>query len=160
MSVRPIWKKKLNPSNTSNEFNVNSPTPMSKPLTPHHEPSQENNHPNQALPNPYIKDTPHHHKSWRNIYDIIKKGIGWLRRGCVIKGGVSLDDVCLVDEVFDGEFGGDGEEDFVMREDVVVSSSSLDRSTKSCLGGIMVSLIFLKGLKEEACVDAMEVEEK
>ncbi|GKB73048.1 hypothetical protein Tco_0934460 [Tanacetum coccineum] len=31
---------------------------MPKPLTPHHEPSQENNHPNQALPNPYIKNTP------------------------------------------------------------------------------------------------------
>nr|GEU77445.1 UBN2 domain-containing protein [Tanacetum cinerariifolium] len=30
---------------------------MSKPLTPHPEPSQENNHPNQALPSPYIKDT-------------------------------------------------------------------------------------------------------
>ncbi|GJR68764.1 hypothetical protein Tco_0014829 [Tanacetum coccineum] len=30
---------------------------MPKPLTPHHEPSQENNHPNQALPNPYIKNT-------------------------------------------------------------------------------------------------------
>nr|GEU71879.1 retrotransposon protein [Tanacetum cinerariifolium] len=58
MSVRPIWRKKLNPCNTFNELNVNSPTPMSKPLTPHHEPSQENNHPNQALPNPYIKDTP------------------------------------------------------------------------------------------------------
>ncbi|GKB68510.1 hypothetical protein Tco_0929922 [Tanacetum coccineum] len=58
MSVKPIWRKKLNPCNTSNELNVNSPTPMPKPLTPHHEPSQENNHPNQALPNPYIKDTP------------------------------------------------------------------------------------------------------
>nr|GEU51695.1 hypothetical protein [Tanacetum cinerariifolium] len=31
---------------------------MPKPLTPHHEPSHENNHLNQALPNPYIKDTP------------------------------------------------------------------------------------------------------
>ncbi|GJZ08257.1 hypothetical protein Tco_0542540 [Tanacetum coccineum] len=31
---------------------------MLKPLTPHHEPSQENNHPNQALLNPYIKYTP------------------------------------------------------------------------------------------------------
>ncbi|GJW90729.1 hypothetical protein Tco_0168282 [Tanacetum coccineum] len=30
---------------------------MPKPLTPHHQPSQENNHPNQALPNPYIKNT-------------------------------------------------------------------------------------------------------
>nr|GEY07188.1 glycoside hydrolase, clan GH-D [Tanacetum cinerariifolium] len=58
MSVRPIWRKKLNLCNTSNELNVNSPTPMSKPLTPHHEPSQENNHPNLALPNPYIKDIP------------------------------------------------------------------------------------------------------
>nr|GEY27772.1 hypothetical protein [Tanacetum cinerariifolium] len=57
MSVRPIWRKKLNPYNTSNELNVNSPTPMSKPLTHHHEPSHENNHPNQALSNPYIKDT-------------------------------------------------------------------------------------------------------
>ncbi|GJU65537.1 hypothetical protein Tco_1247372 [Tanacetum coccineum] len=58
MSVKPIWRKKLNPCNTSNKLNVNSPTPMPKPLTPHHEPSQENNHPNQALPNPYIKDIP------------------------------------------------------------------------------------------------------
>ncbi|GJZ38266.1 hypothetical protein Tco_0584457 [Tanacetum coccineum] len=58
MSVKPIWRKKLNPCNTSNGLNVNLPTPMPKPLTPHHQPSQENNHPNQALPNPYIKDTP------------------------------------------------------------------------------------------------------
>ncbi|GJY72956.1 uncharacterized mitochondrial protein-like protein [Tanacetum coccineum] len=57
MSVKPIWRKKPNLCNTSNVLNANSPTPMPKPLTPHHEPSQENNHPNQALPNPYIKDT-------------------------------------------------------------------------------------------------------
>ncbi|GKD78732.1 hypothetical protein Tco_1341353, partial [Tanacetum coccineum] len=31
---------------------------MPKPLTPYHEASQENNHPNHASPNPYIKDTP------------------------------------------------------------------------------------------------------
>ncbi|GJV08077.1 hypothetical protein Tco_1345733 [Tanacetum coccineum] len=31
---------------------------MQKPLTLHHEPSQENNHLNQALPNLYLKDTP------------------------------------------------------------------------------------------------------
>ncbi|GJR47648.1 hypothetical protein Tco_1315751 [Tanacetum coccineum] len=73
---------------------------------------------------------------------------------------VEVDDESLVDGVFDGAFGGDGEEDFVMGEGVAVSSSSLERSTKSCLGGIMVSLIFLEGLEEEACVDAMEVEEK
>ncbi|GJX14611.1 hypothetical protein Tco_0206369 [Tanacetum coccineum] len=76
-------------------------------------------------------------RSWRNIHDIIKKGIGWLRRGCVIRG--------------------QREEDFVMGEGVLVSSSLLVRSTKSCLGGIMVSLVFLEGLEEEACVDAMEV---
>ncbi|GJW51903.1 hypothetical protein Tco_0093254 [Tanacetum coccineum] len=71
-----------------------------------------------------------------------------------------VDDVSLVDGVFDGAFGRDREEDFVIREGVVVSSSSLVKSTKSCLGGMMVSLIFLEGLEEEACVDAMEVEEK
>ncbi|GKD91277.1 hypothetical protein Tco_1366784 [Tanacetum coccineum] len=56
MSVKPIWRKKPNFCNTSNVLNTASPIP--KPLSPHHEPSQENNHPNQALPNPYIKDTP------------------------------------------------------------------------------------------------------
>ncbi|GJS77438.1 hypothetical protein Tco_0727319 [Tanacetum coccineum] len=55
MSVKPIWRKKPNLYNTSNVLNATLPMP--KPLTPHHEPSQENNHPNQALPNPYIKDT-------------------------------------------------------------------------------------------------------
>ncbi|GJW31244.1 hypothetical protein Tco_0051276 [Tanacetum coccineum] len=58
MSVKPIRRKKLNPCNTSNKLNVNSPTPMPKPLTPYHEPSQENNHNNKASPNTYIKDTP------------------------------------------------------------------------------------------------------
>nr|GEV88253.1 hybrid signal transduction histidine kinase M [Tanacetum cinerariifolium] len=61
-----------------------------------------------------------------------------------------VDDVSLVDGVFDGAFGGDGEKDVVMGEGVVVASSSLERLTKSCLGGMMVSLIFLEGLEEEA----------
>ncbi|GJS53608.1 hypothetical protein Tco_0626970 [Tanacetum coccineum] len=60
MSVKPIGGKKQtlehNPTNTSNVLNTT--TPMPKPLTPHQELSQENNHPDQALPNPYIKDTP------------------------------------------------------------------------------------------------------
>ncbi|GKE05286.1 hypothetical protein Tco_1397304 [Tanacetum coccineum] len=55
ISVKPIWRKKPNLCNTSNVLNTTLPIP--KPLSPHHEPSQENNHPNQALPNPYIKDT-------------------------------------------------------------------------------------------------------
>ncbi|GKD47575.1 hypothetical protein Tco_1276551 [Tanacetum coccineum] len=71
-----------------------------------------------------------------------------------------VDDVSLVDGVFDGAFGGDGEEDFVMGEGVVVLSSSLDISTKSCLCGMVASLIFLEGLEDEAWVESMEVEEK
>ncbi|GKC31795.1 hypothetical protein Tco_1039089 [Tanacetum coccineum] len=61
-----------------------------------------------------------------------------------------VDDVSLVDGVFDGAFGRDGEEDVVMREGVVLKSSSLEILTKSCLGGMIVSLIFLEGLEEEA----------
>ncbi|GJW44036.1 hypothetical protein Tco_0072835 [Tanacetum coccineum] len=61
-----------------------------------------------------------------------------------------VDDVSLVDGVLDGAFSGEGDEDFVIGEGVVVPSSSLVRSTKSCLGGMMVSLIFLEGLEDEA----------
>ncbi|GJQ91130.1 hypothetical protein Tco_0002269 [Tanacetum coccineum] len=61
-----------------------------------------------------------------------------------------VDDVSLVDEVFDGAFGGEGEEDVVMGEGVVTTSSLLKMLTNSRLGGIMVSLIFLEGLEEEA----------
>ncbi|GJT87027.1 hypothetical protein Tco_1068744 [Tanacetum coccineum] len=71
-----------------------------------------------------------------------------------------VDDVSLVDGVLNDAFGGDGEEDFVMGEGVVMSSLSLDMSINSCLGGMIVSLIFLEGLKEEAWVESMEVEEK
>nr|GEV81470.1 hypothetical protein [Tanacetum cinerariifolium] len=61
-----------------------------------------------------------------------------------------VDDVFLVDGFFDGAFGKEGEKDVVMGEHVVVTSSSLEMLTNSCLGGIMVSLIFLEGLEEEA----------
>nr|GEV24507.1 hypothetical protein [Tanacetum cinerariifolium] len=44
----------------------------------------------------------------------------------------------------------DEEEDIVLGKDVVVISSSLEMLTKSCLGRMMVSLIFLEGLEEEA----------
>nr|GEW09041.1 hypothetical protein [Tanacetum cinerariifolium] len=54
----------------------------------------------------------------------------------------------------------DRDEDFVIREGVVVSSSLLVKSTKSFLGGMTVSLIFLEGLEEEAWVEAMEVEKE
>ncbi|GJX05489.1 hypothetical protein Tco_0191405 [Tanacetum coccineum] len=67
--------------------------------------------------------------------------------------------VSLEERVFDGAFGGDGDEDFVMGEGVVVSSS-LVKSTKSFLSRMMVSLIFLEGLEGEAWVKAIEVEEK
>ena len=61
-----------------------------------------------------------------------------------------VEEVSLVEGVFDGAFGGDGDEDFVMLIGVVGSSSPLERSTKSCLGGIMVSLTLLGGLEVEA----------
>ncbi|GJS87420.1 hypothetical protein Tco_0770056 [Tanacetum coccineum] len=41
-----------------------------------------------------------------------------------------VDDVSLVDGVFDGAFGRDGDEDVVIGEGVVVSSSSLVKSLK------------------------------
>ncbi|GKC50832.1 hypothetical protein Tco_1073577 [Tanacetum coccineum] len=68
-----------------------------------------------------------------------------------------VDDVSLVDGVFDGAFGGDGDEDFVIGEGLVVSSSLLVKSTNSFLGRMMVSLIFLKGLEEEAWGEAIEL---
>ncbi|GJT09320.1 hypothetical protein Tco_0856362 [Tanacetum coccineum] len=61
-----------------------------------------------------------------------------------------VDDVSLVGGVFEGAFGGDGDEDFVVGEGMVVLSSSLVRPTKSCLGEMMVSLIFLERLEDEA----------
>ncbi|GJU35962.1 hypothetical protein Tco_1184316 [Tanacetum coccineum] len=42
ISIRPVWRKKLNYCNTSNEVDVNLPTPMSKPQSPINEPSQAN----------------------------------------------------------------------------------------------------------------------
>nr|GEV20878.1 hypothetical protein [Tanacetum cinerariifolium] len=59
------------------------------------------------------------------------------------------------DVVFDGEFGGVGDEEVVVKEGVVVISSLLYMLTNSCLGGIMMSLIFLEGLDEEALVEFM-----
>ncbi|GJU28158.1 hypothetical protein Tco_1166779 [Tanacetum coccineum] len=47
------------------------------------------------------------------------------------------------------------DEEVVVGEGVVVTSSSLEMLTNSCLGGIMVSLIFLEGLEEEALVEFM-----
>nr|GEV82512.1 xylulose kinase-1 [Tanacetum cinerariifolium] len=47
------------------------------------------------------------------------------------------------------------DEEVVVGEGVVMISSSLDMLTNSCLGGIMVSLIFLEGLDEEAFVEFM-----
>nr|GEY05305.1 hypothetical protein [Tanacetum cinerariifolium] len=42
MSIRPVWRKKLNFNNTSNEIDVNLPTPMPKPQSSLKESSQEN----------------------------------------------------------------------------------------------------------------------
>nr|GEY50430.1 hypothetical protein [Tanacetum cinerariifolium] len=61
----------------------------------------------------------------------------------------NVEEVSLVNEVFYGAFGGDGEEEVILGEGVVGKSSSLEMLTKSYLGGMLVSGI-LKGLEEEA----------
>nr|GEX02665.1 hypothetical protein [Tanacetum cinerariifolium] len=48
-----------------------------------------------------------------------------------------------------------GDEEVDVEEGLVVTSSSLEMLTNSCLGGIMVSLIFLEGLEEEALEEFM-----
>ncbi|GJU80227.1 hypothetical protein Tco_1282592 [Tanacetum coccineum] len=58
-------------------------------------------------------------------------------------------------KILNGAFRGVGDEEVVVREGVMVTSSSLEMLTNSCLGGIMVSLIFLEGLEEEALVEFM-----
>ncbi|GJZ20612.1 hypothetical protein Tco_0557202, partial [Tanacetum coccineum] len=78
-------------------------------------------------------------ESRRDIQDVLKQRVQRLRR----------------DGVFDGAFGGVGDEEVVVGEGVVVTSSSLEMLTNSCLEGIMVNLIFLKGFEEEALVEFM-----
>ncbi|GKG15744.1 hypothetical protein Tco_0358067, partial [Tanacetum coccineum] len=65
--------------------------------------------------------------SWRNIQYVIKKRVSWLRGGYSLKEEgkecdfdskedevvPKVDDVSLVYRVFDGAFGGDGDEDFL-----------------------------------------------
>nr|GEU87589.1 hypothetical protein [Tanacetum cinerariifolium] len=62
------------------------------------------------------------------------------------------------------EIRGVGDEEVVIREGVVVTCSSLEMLINSCLGGIMVSLIFSKGLEkedlEEFMVELFEEDDK
>ncbi|GKA41315.1 hypothetical protein Tco_0733908 [Tanacetum coccineum] len=67
---------------------------------------------------------------------------------------ISNGEMVWIDVVFDGALGVLGEE-VVMGEGVVVTSSSLEILTNNYLGVIMVSLIFLEGLDEEALVEVM-----
>ncbi|GKA94151.1 hypothetical protein Tco_0816137 [Tanacetum coccineum] len=59
------------------------------------------------------------------------------------------------ERVFDGAFGGVGDEEVVVGGGVVVTSSSLEMLTNGCVGGIMVNLIFLEEFEEEALVEFM-----
>ncbi|GJT51325.1 hypothetical protein Tco_0977482 [Tanacetum coccineum] len=73
-----------------------------------------------------------------------------------------VEDVLFVDGVLEGALGGKGDEDFAMGKGILMLSSSLVMSTKSCvqggfLGGMMESFNFLEGLDEEAWVDTMNV---
>ncbi|GKF13701.1 hypothetical protein Tco_0055163 [Tanacetum coccineum] len=72
------------------------------------------------------------------------------------KGFKGCGEVGLIkDGVFDGAFGGVRVEEVVVGEGVVVTSSSLEMLTNSCLGRIMVNLIFLERFEEEALVEFM-----
>ncbi|GKE46675.1 ribonuclease H-like domain-containing protein, partial [Tanacetum coccineum] len=79
--------------------------------------------------------------SRRDIQDVLKQRVQRLRR----------------DGVFDCAFGGVGDEEVVVVEGVVVTCSSLEMLTNSCLGGIMVNFIFLEGFEEEAFMEFMGV---
>ncbi|GJY40747.1 hypothetical protein Tco_0428017 [Tanacetum coccineum] len=63
--------------------------------------------------------------------------------------------VSFVDVVFDGALRALGEEEVVVGEGVVVTSSSLEMLTNNYLGGMIVNLIFFEGFKEEALVEFM-----
>ncbi|GJS06447.1 hypothetical protein Tco_0363243 [Tanacetum coccineum] len=67
-----------------------------------------------------------------------------------------LEVVSLVDVVLDGAFGGVREEEVVVGDGVERFSLSLVRSTNSCFGDMIVSLILLNPWEEDACV-SMEV---
>nr|GEW72803.1 hypothetical protein [Tanacetum cinerariifolium] len=65
----------------------------------------------------------------------------WCQRNYDIQGRITLKRV--------------GDEEVVVGKGVVVTSSSLEMLTNSCLRGIMVSLTFLEGLEEEALEEFM-----
>ncbi|GJW63156.1 hypothetical protein Tco_0115040 [Tanacetum coccineum] len=72
-----------------------------------------------------------------------------------------VEEVPLVDGVLEDAFGGKCDEDFVVGEDVLVSSSSLVKYTKSYvqggfLGGLIASFSFFDGFDEKAWMDAMD----
>ncbi|GJY53502.1 hypothetical protein Tco_0445166 [Tanacetum coccineum] len=76
----------------------------------------------------------------RYIQDIFSERVQLMRR---------------MDVVFDGAFGGVGDEEVVVGEGIVVTSLSLEMLTNNCLGGMIVNLIFLEGFEEEAFVEFM-----
>ncbi|GJT77504.1 retrovirus-related pol polyprotein from transposon TNT 1-94 [Tanacetum coccineum] len=64
-------------------------------------------------------------------------------------------ELAYMDVVFDGAFGGVGDEEVSVGEGVMVTSSSLEMLTNNCLGGMIVNLIFFEGFEEEAFVEFM-----
>nr|GEU46206.1 hypothetical protein [Tanacetum cinerariifolium] len=69
--------------------------------------------------------------------------------------GSILQKLFATKHIFDDASEGVRDEEVIVGECVVVISSSLEMLTNSCLGGIMVSLILLEGLEEEALVEFM-----
>nr|GEU66510.1 retrotransposon protein, putative, Ty3-gypsy subclass [Tanacetum cinerariifolium] len=88
------------------------------------------------------------HPGSDKMYQDLKKMYWWSN----IKAKIAT---YVVYVIFDGAFRGVGDEKVGVGEGVVVLSLALDMLTNSCLEGIMVSLIFLEGLDEEALVEFM-----
>ncbi|GJX49861.1 RNA-directed DNA polymerase, eukaryota, nucleotide-binding alpha-beta plait domain protein [Tanacetum coccineum] len=115
-------------------------------------------------------DRPPIHSSWPNIstrlaangassFASVLKGVmddaNWEDDPCRVKEEFRLHFVIAESDLQRIAFGGVRDEEVVVGESVVVTSSSLDMLTNNCLGGIMVSLIFLEGLEEEALEEFM-----
>nr|GEZ06463.1 hypothetical protein [Tanacetum cinerariifolium] len=96
-----------------------------------------------------------HAMETRGVFDRAFRGVK--DEEVVVEEGVvvTYSSLEMLTNIFDRAFRGVKDEEVVVEEGVVVTSSSLEMLTNSCLEGIMVSLIFLEELEEEALVEFM-----
>ncbi|GJU00539.1 alpha/beta hydrolases superfamily protein [Tanacetum coccineum] len=113
----------------------------------------------RAANNEFLRSKAHLRPSFSfSCWKMIKKGLDPDRSTYIslINGHVSQENMKEAFRYHDQMLQrGIGDKEVVVGEGVVVTSSSLEMLTNSCLGGIMVSLIFLEGLEDEALVEFM-----